>query len=106
PFSVYSIMQLPPSKLFPYTTLFRSPWPLRVLSNVIPAKWFILILKGLLLKGVDMAYLWKEILILIVMTLALLGLSVKKYEIRLRSEEHTSELQSRENHVYRFLLEK
>lgn len=59
------------------------PWPLRVLSNVIPAKWFILILKGLLLKGVDMAYLWKEILILIVMTLTLLGLSIKKYEIRL-----------------------
>src|SRR5690606_11641098 len=24
------------------------PWPLRVLSNVIPAKWFILILKGLM----------------------------------------------------------
>ena len=59
------------------------PLPLRILSNIIPAKWFILILKGLLLKGVSMAYLWKEILILAGMTLVLIGLSVKKYAIRL-----------------------
>lgn len=59
------------------------PLPLRVLSNIIPAKWFILILKGLLLKGVDITYLWKEMLILITMTLALLGLSIKNYAIRL-----------------------
>jgi ABC-2 type transport system permease protein len=59
------------------------PVPLRILSNIIPAKWFILILKGLLLKGVSMAYLWKEILILAGMTLVLIGLSVKKYAIRL-----------------------
>ena len=59
------------------------PVPLRILSNIIPAKWFILILKGLLLKGVSMAYLWKETLILAGMTLVLIGLSVKKYAIRL-----------------------
>ena len=59
------------------------PWPLRVLSNVIPAKWFILILKGLMLKGVSITYLWKEVLILVLMTVALIGLSVKKYAIRL-----------------------
>ncbi|MFO7258218.1 MAG: ABC transporter permease [Bacteroidota bacterium] len=59
------------------------PWPLRVLSNIIPAKWFILILKGLMLKGVSITYLWKEVLILIMMTLALIGISVKKYAIRL-----------------------
>jgi ABC-2 type transport system permease protein len=59
------------------------PWPLRALSNLIPAKWFILILKGLLLKGVSITYLWKEVLILVLMTVALIGLSVKKYAIRL-----------------------
>lgn len=59
------------------------PWPLRFLSNLIPAKWFILILKGLLLKGVSITYLWKEVLILLLMTLALIGLSVKNYATRL-----------------------
>lgn len=59
------------------------PWPLRFLSNLIPAKWFILILKGLLLKGVSITYLWKEVLILMLMTLALIGLSVKNYATRL-----------------------
>jgi ABC-2 type transport system permease protein len=59
------------------------PWPLQVISNIIPAKWFILILKGLMLKGVSITYLWKEVLILVFMTLALIGLSVKKYAIRL-----------------------
>lgn len=66
--------------IFPIESM---PWLLRVLSDIIPAKWFILILKGLLLKGVGIGYLWKEILILIVMTLALLGLSIKNYNIRL-----------------------
>lgn len=59
------------------------PWLLRAISNVIPAKWFILILKGLLLKGVSITYLWKEVLILVVMTLGLIGLSIKRYAIRL-----------------------
>lgn len=59
------------------------PWLLRAISNVIPAKWFILILKGLLLKGVSITYLWKEVLILLVMTLGLIGLSIKRYAIRL-----------------------
>src|SRR5690606_37110100 len=66
--------------VFPVDSL---PWPLQVISNIIPAKWFILILKGLMLKGVSITYLWKEVLILAFMTLALTGLSVKKYAIRL-----------------------
>ncbi len=36
-----------------------------------------------MLKGVGMAYVWKETLILIGMTLFFIGLSVKKYKIRL-----------------------
>tara|TARA_R110002049_G_scaffold127035_1_gene283420 strand:- start:6827 stop:6958 length:132 start_codon:yes stop_codon:yes gene_type:complete len=42
-----------------------------------------MILKGIMLKGVGLAYVWKETLILIGMTIFFIGLSVKKYKIRL-----------------------
>ena len=66
--------------IFPISSM---PLPLQVISNIIPAKWFIIILKGIMLKGVGLAYLWKETLILIGMTLFFIVLSVKKYKIRL-----------------------
>jgi ABC-2 type transport system permease protein len=59
------------------------PLPLQVISNIIPAKWFILILKGIMLKGVGLYFIWKETLILAGMTLFFIALSIKKYKIRL-----------------------
>ncbi len=66
--------------IFPISSM---PFPLQVISNIIPAKWFIIILKGIMLKGVGLAYVWKETLILLVMTSFFITLSVKKYKIRL-----------------------
>ncbi|MCK5815823.1 MAG: ABC transporter permease [Flavobacteriaceae bacterium] len=66
--------------IFPISSM---PLPLQVISNIIPAKWFIIILKAIMLKGVGIAFIWKETLILIGMTLFFMGLSIKKYKIRL-----------------------
>ena len=66
--------------IFPVTSM---PIPLQVISNIIPAKWFIVILKGIMLKGVGLSYLWKETLILLGMTLLFIAISIKKYKIRL-----------------------
>ncbi len=66
--------------IFPVSSM---PWPLQVFSNIIPAKWFNLILKGVMLKGVGLQVLWKETLILLGMTVFLIVLSIKKYKIRL-----------------------
>lgn len=66
--------------IFPISSM---PLPLQVLSNIIPAKWFIIILKGIMLKGVGLEFIWKETLILLGMTILFIGLSVKKYKIRL-----------------------
>lgn len=66
--------------IFPINSM---PLPLQIISNIIPAKWFIIILKGIMLKGVGISFLWKETLILTGMTLFFIGLSVKKYKIRL-----------------------
>ena len=66
--------------IFPINSM---PLPLQVISNVIPAKWFIIILKGIMLKGVGITLVWKETLILLGMTVFFIVLSIKKYKIRL-----------------------
>lgn len=66
--------------IFPISSM---PDLLQYISHFIPAKWFIIILKGIMLKGVGIIYLWKETLILIVMAIFLIVLSIKKYKIRL-----------------------
>lgn len=66
--------------IFPISSM---PMALQVISNIIPAKWFIIIIKGIMLKGVTFTYVWKETLILIAMAAFFIGLSVKKYKIRL-----------------------
>ncbi len=66
--------------IFPISSM---PDILQYISHIIPAKWFIIILKGIMLKGVGIMYLWKETLILVVMAVFLIVLSIKKYKIRL-----------------------
>ena len=66
--------------VFPISSM---PLPLQIISNIVPAKWFIIILKGVMLKGVGIAFIWKETIILVAMALFYIGLSVKKYKIRL-----------------------
>ncbi|WP_299054299.1 ABC transporter permease [uncultured Polaribacter sp.] len=66
--------------IFPITSM---PLPLQVISNIIPAKWFIIIIKAVMLKGVGLQFVWKETLILIGMAVLFIGVSVKKYKIRL-----------------------
>ncbi|MBK8492554.1 MAG: ABC transporter permease [Saprospirales bacterium] len=59
------------------------PWPLQAISHIVPARWFIVIVKGVMLKGAGLAVVWKETLILIVMTLVLIGASVRSFKLRL-----------------------
>jgi len=66
--------------IFPISSM---PLPLQILSNIIPAKWFIIIIKAIMLKGAAFQTIWKETLILIGMTAFFIALSIKKYKIRL-----------------------
>ena len=59
------------------------PLILQYLSNIMPSKWFIIIIKSIMLKGVGINYIWKETLIIIFMTAFFIVLSVKKFKIRL-----------------------
>lgn len=66
--------------IFPIASM---PLPMQVISNIIPAKWFIIIVKSIMLKGVGLEYIFKETLILVGMTLLFIGLSIKNYKTRL-----------------------
>jgi len=66
--------------IFPISSM---PKILQVISNVIPATWYIIILKSIMLKGIGLAVIWKETLILFGMTIFFIVLSIKKYKIRL-----------------------
>lgn len=59
------------------------PLPLRVMSNVVPAKWYYSIVKSVMIKGTGIGAVWKETLVLAGMTMFLLMLCIKKFKIRL-----------------------
>lgn len=66
--------------IFPIASL---PLPLQIISNIIPAKWFIIIIKAIMLKGASINLIWKETLVLVGMSTFFIVLSAKKYKIRL-----------------------
>ncbi|MGP8216631.1 MAG: ABC transporter permease [Bacteroidia bacterium] len=77
-------MMLPTMMLSGYVyPIENMPLPLRVLSNIVPAKWYYIIVKDIMLKGLGFSYIWKETLILSVMTVFFLALSLRNFKIRL-----------------------
>lgn len=68
--------------IFPISSM---PGWLQALSNVVPGRWFLLIARGIMLKGVGLAELWQETAILLGMTVALLVASIRAFDIRLDS---------------------
>jgi ABC-2 type transport system permease protein len=59
------------------------PIPMQVISNLVPAKWYFIIVKAVMIKGLGLHAIWKETLILLGMTAFLLMMSIKKYKVRL-----------------------
>src|SRR3712207_7713514 len=100
------IRRPPRSTLFPYTTLFRSPQPGDLLAANDHTDWgwdeAVLRSLGALGSGLERA------LAPLVEALPRFDGHVDRYRaaLRRRSEEHTSELQSRQYLVCRLLLEK
>lgn len=59
------------------------PVILQIISNIIPAKYFITIIKNIMIKGVGVEFVWKETIILLGMTLVFMALSINKFKLRL-----------------------
>jgi ABC-2 type transport system permease protein len=66
--------------IFPLESM---PWLLQALANVVPAKWFVLMARSIMLKGAGLAYLWPPTLILLAMAVGLLFLSAQSFHERL-----------------------
>lgn len=59
------------------------PVILQFLSNIVPAKWFIIAVKDVMIKGLGIDMIWKEITILCGMGIFLILVSVKRFKNRL-----------------------
>lgn len=52
-------------------------------TTIVPARWFIVIARGIMLKGVGLEHLWRETLILCVMALVVMAAAVRSFKPRL-----------------------
>jgi ABC-2 type transport system permease protein len=68
--------------IFPLESM---PRPLQLVSHIVPARWFVTIARGIMLKGVGLDYLWRETLILALMALLLLVVSTRSFRVRLEA---------------------
>jgi ABC-2 type transport system permease protein len=66
--------------IFPLESM---PLPLRAISTIVPARWFVLVARSIMLKGTGLAYLWQPTLILLAMAAVLLAASTRAFHDRL-----------------------
>ena len=63
--------------MFPIRSM---PWWLRIISNITPAKYYLVILRGIILKGVGLTAWWPQVLYLMMFTIVMLTLSVRQFK--------------------------
>ena len=66
--------------IFPIASM---PAWLQPVTNVVPATWYILLARGVMLKGVGLAVLWQELLVLCAMAVLLLAVGARSLKDRL-----------------------
>jgi ABC-2 type transport system permease protein len=59
------------------------PKVLQYISYTVPARYFLLIIRGIMLKGSSINVLWTEAVFLILLTLILLSVAAKKFELKI-----------------------
>ncbi len=66
--------------IFPIASM---PGWLQPVTNIVPARWFIVIARGIMLKGVGLEHLWRETLVLVAMMAIVLLVGVRSFKPRL-----------------------
>jgi len=59
------------------------PLPLQWLSNIVPAKWYIRAVKAIMIQGLGITSVLKEVGVLCLMGIVLVSISLKKFKVRL-----------------------
>jgi len=66
--------------IFPVESM---PALLQWLANIVPARWYIMAVRKLMIKGLDVTAIYKELIILSSMALFFIIVSLKKFKHRL-----------------------
>jgi ABC-2 type transport system permease protein len=66
--------------IFPVESM---PTLLRAISTIVPGRWFVVIARGIMLKGIGLEYLWRETVLLAAMATVLLAASIRSFKERL-----------------------
>jgi ABC-2 type transport system permease protein len=66
--------------IFPIASM---PIPLQLLSNIIPAKYYLIIIRGIMLKGVGMSELWVQAAVLTGIGTLLTAVATKRFNMTL-----------------------
>ena len=67
--------------LFPIDNM---PLVMQWIANIVPSRWYFIIVKNVMLKGLGFSSVWKETLILFGMCMILFAISLRKFKIRLQ----------------------
>jgi ABC-2 type transport system permease protein len=59
------------------------PWPLQLLSRVVPARYFVHSLRGVLLKGNGLGTLWPDLIAMAIFALLVIALATARFQRRL-----------------------
>jgi ABC-2 type transport system permease protein len=55
------------------------PWWLKILTNVTPAKFYLVVLRSVVLKGVGIRATWDQLAYLVLFSTVVIGLSVRRF---------------------------
>lgn len=66
--------------IFPVASL---PAPLRLVTNIVPARWFLVLVRGIMVSGAGLAELWRPLAVLAALTAALLAAGIRRLPVRL-----------------------
>ena len=55
------------------------PWILRVITLAVPARYYVVITRGIFLKGVGLGVLWPDVLALIAFAVVAIGLALRSF---------------------------
>jgi ABC-2 type transport system permease protein len=59
------------------------PVPVQVITYIVPARYFVALVKGIFLRAVGLEAMWPDALFLLVFAVVITGLAIKKFKKRL-----------------------
>ena len=67
----------------PPTPIANMPVPVQVVTYIVPARYFVALVKGIYQRGVGLEILWPDAVFLVLFAIAVAGLAIAKFKKRL-----------------------